>query len=607
MKHFISILRYAIPYKGRAALSVLCHILMVIFSLGSVTILIPILKIIFENTQTITAKPVWQGLANIRVYLMDGLNYWIMQQSISQGQQRVLLLVLIVAGICFLLKNIFRYLGSVFLIYIRNGVERDIRNKVHHKLMYLPLPFFSEKRKGDIVSRLTTDILEIQWALLSSIKRLVEDPIMIISTLAIMLILSPRLTLFVLILIPITGIVISSISNLLKKPSALAKAEMGNILSLAEEHVGALPIIKSYTSEELAHKRFKESNQKHFGFMNQMLWRRDLSSPVSEVLGSFVVLAIIWFGSKLIIEEQALEPEMFITYIALFYQIINPAKSLSVAFYDLRRSEASVERINQILDARNPILEQQANLSSPIFSKEITLENVSFAYEEKMVLDQVDLTIKKGEVVALVGQSGSGKSTLAYLINRFYDPGAGVIKMDGIPYVDINVKSLREQIGYISQDAILFFGSIRENLLFGNEGATEEKMIAACKAANAYDFIKEQEKGFDTIIGDRGLKLSGGQRQRLTIARAILKNPAILVLDEATSALDSESEQLVQQALNAVMKGRTAVVIAHRLSTIQNADKIIVMEAGKIVESGDHKSLLSQKGIYKKLVALQSF
>ncbi len=607
MHHFFSILKLAIPYKGRALLSILFHILMVLFSLGSVTILIPILNIIFENTQAISAQPVWDGIANIRDYLESSLNYWIGYHSERIGKKQVLLFVLGIAASFFILKNLFRYLGARLLIYIRNGVERDLRNNIHKKLLHLPIPFFTEKRKGDLVSRMTTDILEIQWALLSSIKRFVEDPLMIIVTLIVMLIMSPKLTLFVLLLIPITGILITSISTLLKKPSAQAKEEMGNILSIAEEHVGALPIIKSYTAEEKSQDRFEKSNQRHFGFMNKMLYRRDLSSPVSEVLGSMVVLAIIWFGSKLIIEDQALEPEMFITYIALFYQIINPAKSLSVAFYDIKRSEASIERINEILDADNPLLNTAGNHKIEDFKSAIEIKNVSFAYDEKDVVADFSLTIKKGTVVAFVGQSGSGKSTLAYLINRFYDPSSGTITFDGVPYPDFNLKSLRQQIGYISQDAILFFGSVRENLLFGNENATAEDLVAACKVANAYGFIQELEKGFDTMIGDRGMKLSGGQRQRLTIARAILKDPAILVLDEATSALDSESEQLVQEALNAVMKGRTAIVIAHRLSTIQNADQIVVMENGRIQETGNHTELIQKGGIYSKLVGLQSF
>jgi len=606
VQHFLSILKYAKPYKARVVLSIICHILMVLFSLGSVTILIPILNIIFENTQAITNQPVWSGIVNIRVYLQDSLNFWITHHSALSGKQQVLFYVLCIAACFFILKNIFRYLGARFLIYIKNGVERDLRNDIHHKLMYLPLPFFSEKRKGDIVSRLTTDILEIQWALLSSIKRFVEDPLMIITTLIVMLIMSPKLTMFVLVLIPFTGIIITSISTLLKKPSAQAKEEMGNILSLAEEHIGALPIIKSYTAEEKTQERFENSNQRHFGFMNKMLYRRDLSSPISEVMGSMVVLAIIWFGSKLIIEDQALEPEMFITYIALFYQIINPAKSLSVAFYDIKRSEASVQRINEILHAQNPLLDGDQQNFSPTFNNTLSLSNVSFAYDEKVVVKNFSLEIKKGEVVALVGQSGSGKSTIAYLLNRFYDPTSGTIKIDDQDYKKINLKELRSQIGYISQDAILFYGTVLENLKFGNFNASKETIVEACKIANAYGFIQELEKGFDTMIGDRGLKLSGGQRQRLTIARAILNDPAILVLDEATSALDAESEKLVQAALNAVMKGRTAIVIAHRLSTIQKADKIIVLENGSIQESGTHQDLIAQNGIYQKLVELQS-
>lgn len=602
-----TILKFAKPYKSRVLLSILCHFSMVVFSLGSVTILIPILKIIFKNTKEVFTQPVYQGLGNIKTYLEGSLNYWISTYSESIGKQQVLFWVLLIAASFFILKNVFRYIGATLLVYIRNGVERDIRNEIHNKMVSLPISFFSEKRKGDIASRLTTDILEIQWALLSSIKRLVEDPLMIIGTLLLMFTLSPRLTLFVLILIPITGFIITTISRLLKKPSEQAKEEMGRLMSLVEEHIGGMPIIKSYGAEQEVHNTFQDSNHRHFGFMNKMLYRRDLSSPISEIMGSTVILIIIWFGAQLILESNELEPEVFITYVALFYQIINPAKSLSVAFYDIRRSEASIDRINTILDAENPILEKQGQRLEAKFDKALKFENVSFSYGEKPIIQHLNIEIKKGEMIALVGPSGGGKSTLAYLVNRFYDPTEGSILLDGVDYKELDLKSLRSKVGYISQDPILFYGTIRENLMFGNPDSTQDEVIEAAKVANAHDFIEQLENGYETQIGDRGLKLSGGQRQRITIARALLNNPEILVLDEATSALDAESEKLVQKALEAVMANRTAIVIAHRLSTIQHADNIIVIQDGKILESGDHQSLLSKSGAYQKLVELQSF
>ncbi len=506
----------------------------------------------------------------------------------------------------FLFKNIFRYLGSILIVFIRNAIEKDLRNDIHFRVLNLPLSFFTEKRKGDIISRLTTDVLEIQWAILSTIRRLVEAPLMIIITLALMVILSPKLTFFVVIMIPITGFIITYIGNFLKKPSEKAKEELGKLLSLIEENISGLAIVKSYVAEDFVQERFRDSNEKYFRQMNRMEFLREMSSPVSELLGTIVILAIIWFGSQLILDQGELEPEVFITYIALFYQIINPAKAISVAIYDIKRGDASSERIIRLLDTVNPLDDQPGALEKKTFDRAIELKAVQFKYEEKEILKGINFTVEKGQSVALVGQSGSGKSTLAYLLNRFYDIAGGAILVDGIDIRKMRLGDLRKMIGYISQDAVLFHDTVRNNLLFGNEGASEKELIAAAKVANAHDFILQLEKGYDTNIGDSGQKLSGGQRQRLTIARAILKNPPILILDEATSALDSESEKLVQEALLKVMANRTSMVIAHRLSTIQHADQIIVLQEGEIVEKGRHLDLLALDGSYKKLVALQT-
>lgn len=608
MKNYFRILSYAKAYRQKIALATLFNILMVIFSLVSVTMLIPILKIIFENTQTVTEAPAYTGIMNIKAYLEGQLNYWFTTWSNIHGSRKVLLWTLLFAGATFFLKNLFRYLGNIFIISIRNAIERDLRNDIHQRVLHLPVGFFTEKRKGDIISRLTTDVLEIQWAILSTIKRLVEAPLMILITLSLMVILSPQLTLIVLVMIPITGFVITSIGNFLKKPSEMAKEELGRLLSLIEENVTGLPIVKSYVAEDMVQRRFTKSNQRYYEFMNRMEYRRELSSPVSELLGSTVILSIIWFGSLLILGDGSeLEPEVFITYIALFYQVLNPAKAISVAVYDIKRGDASAERVIQLMDTVNPLADQPGALEKPSFERCIELEQVRFRYEEKEVLGGLDFRVEKGQSVALVGQSGSGKSTLAYLFNRFYDVTGGSIRIDGIDIRQIRLADLRRLIGYISQDAVLFHDTVRNNLLFGNEGASEEEMIAAAKVANAHEFILQLEEGYDTNIGDAGQKLSGGQRQRLTIARAILKNPPILILDEATSALDSESEKLVQEALIKVMKNRTSIVIAHRLSTIQQSDEIIVLQEGKIAEHGRHFDLLAQNGIYKKLVSLQSF
>ncbi|MEM1218131.1 MAG: ABC transporter ATP-binding protein [Bacteroidota bacterium] len=608
MSNFMRIMEYAWPYKRVIGASVFFNILTVLFSLGSITILIPVLKIIFENTDSVSTPPTYTGILEIKSYLEALLNYRIGQQVAEVGVQPVLFYVLVVACSFFLGKNIFRYLGSISLAFIKNGVERDLRNAIHQKTLSLPVSYFTEKRKGDILARLTTDITEIQWALLSSIHRLIQDPLMIISTLILLVILSPKLTLFVAILIPITGFLITTIGNTLKKPSERAKAYLGQLTAQIDENLGGLTIIQSYVAEGRIQALFRSTNEAYFQSMNSMLYRRNLSSPISETLGSFVILGIVWFGGALILESNELQPEVFITYIALIYQILSPAKSLSTAIYDIKRGDASAERILAVMDAPNPLIDEfeiTENLQQ--FNESIQIEDISFAYDEDPILKNFSLHIPKGKTIALVGQSGSGKTTVANLLNRFYDVQDGAIKIDGKDIRNIPLDDLRQQIGYISQDAILFNTSIRQNLLLGKPDATEEEILAATKVANAHDFILETENGYDTIIGDRGSKLSGGQRQRLTIARAVLKNPSILILDEATSALDSESEKLVQEALEKLTANRTSIVIAHRLSTIQHADEIIVMRKGKIIERGNHQHLLQKEGAYQKLVALQAF
>jgi subfamily B ATP-binding cassette protein MsbA len=607
MKNYFRILAFARPYGKQVVASVIFNILTVLFSLGSITILIPVLKILFKNTQEVADPMPYAGLLQIKPYLENQLNYHIFQWTQEYGVQHVLFWILVIATGLFLTKNIVRYMGAISLTYIKNGVERDLRQIIHEKIIDLPLSFYSERKKGDIVARLTTDITEVQWALLSSIHRMIQDPLMIITTLALLIILSAKLTLFVIILLPVTGFVITTIGNSLKKPSKGAKKELGQILSQVEEHISGLPIIKSYVAEDRIQRSFRASNQRYFDFMNQTLFRRELSSPVSEVLGSMVIIAIVWFGGHLILENNQLLPEVFIAYVVLFYQVLNPAKSLSTAFYDIRRGEASADRIMELLDTPNHMADQPDAQTKDSFDHSIQLDNISFRYDEKWVIRDLSLQIDKGKTIALVGQSGSGKSTLSNLLNRFYDVDQGAIRIDGTDIRKIRIQDYRSLIGYISQDAILFNDTIQNNLLLGKPDASPEEIEWACQVANAHDFILRTENGYDTLIGDRGMKLSGGQRQRLTIARAVLKNPPILILDEATSALDSESERLVQEALEKLMVNRTSIVIAHRLSTIQHADQIIVMRDGKIIEQGHHQELYDKDGEYHKLVDLQAF
>ena len=572
--------------------------------MGSIAIIIPVLKIIFQNIKVVPTAPVYSG--SLKVYIEESLNYKISYYSTINGPFSVLLWVVAIAGTMFLMKNVLRYLAEVMLVNIKNGVERDIRNDLHRKILEMPIAQLTEQRKGDLMARLTNDILEIQWAIFSSIQRLIQDPLMIILTVIVLIFFSAKLTIFVIFLIPITGFVITMLGNSLKKPSERAKEELGKIMSHIEENIGALSAIRSYVAEKKIQEKFEASNQHYFTAMNQMLYRREMSSPVSEILGTLVMLAIITYGSYLIINYQELQPEVFITYITLFYQIINPAKSLSVAVYDIKRGEASSSRIFSLLDAPNPLRDKEDALPISQFNQEISFEKVGFSYiPEKYAVQDFDIKIQKGQTVALVGQSGSGKSTIAALLNRFYDVDSGSIKIDGLDLRDLKQHDFRKLIGFIPQEAHLFNDSIRENLLLGKPDATDEEIFHACKIANAYDFILESENGFDTIIGDRGSKLSGGQRQRLTIARAVLKNPPILLLDEATSALDAESEKLVQDALNKLLLNRTSIVIAHRFSTIKSANHILVMKEGRIIEQGSHDTLLKLGGEYHKLVQLQ--
>lgn len=605
MQQYLKILRFALPYSRQIILSVLFNIGTVLFSLASITTLIPILRIIFNTAKPQTSPVEYTGILGLKDYLTGQLNYKMYTWSEAIGPQRMLFYVLLVTVGLFLLKNLFRFLGAIAVTYIKNGVERDLRASLHKKFLELPIAYFSERRKGDLIARFSTDILDIQYAVLSSVHRLVQDPLMIILTLGILILFSAKLTLLVIVLLPISGFIISRIGKTLKKPAQAAKQELAVLLSQLEEHISGIQIIKSYVAERRVHKHFSDSNQRYFRYMNKTMFRRDLSSPVSEVLGALILVVIVWYGGNLILNTNELEADFFITYIVLFYQVTVPAKSLSNAFYDIKRGEASADRVLEILETENEMTDAADAKEVSVFESDLKLVDVTFSYEEKVVIDQLSLTIKKGSSVALVGQSGSGKSTIASLINRFYDPQGGSILLDGQDIRTLKQKSYRHLIGFISQDAVLFNDTIRNNIAFGVESATEEEIITAAKIANAHTFICEQEQGYDTIIGDRGMKLSGGQRQRLTIARAILKDPQLLILDEATSALDSESEQLVQEALEQVLQNRTSIVIAHRLSTIQHCDQIVVMKDGVIVEKGKHLALLEQDGVYKKLVDLQ--
>ena len=606
MEYFKKIIRFAFPYKKYAYLNIFFNILYALFSALSFMALIPMLDVLFlKDAVKITKKPIYQGITEISSYGKDYLNYYISSIA-GDDSQKALLIVISLVIFLFLFKNIFNYLAMFFITFLRNGVLKDIRNELYHKTVDLPLSYFSEKRKGDIMARIGTDVLEIQHSFLSVLELLFREPLTIIFTIIFMMMISVKLTIFVFIFIPISGFLISLIGKSLKKRSDKVQNEQGYFLSLIEETLGGLRIIKGFNAEDKFNQKFQESTSRFNKFSNSLLNRTNLAKPTSEFLGIAVIAVLLWYGGSMVLSEGTLEGSSFIAYMGLAYNILTPAKAISKASYSIKQGNAAAERVLEIIETENPLKDKENAIKKENFDSEIIFNNISFKYEDTYVLDDFSLTIPKGKMVALVGQSGSGKSTLANLITRFYDVNKGKITIDGIDIKDLTKKSLREQLGIVTQDAILFNDSIKNNVLLGTTDLSDEKVIEALKIANAYEFVKELPKGIETNIGDGGNKLSGGQKQRLSIARAVLKNPPILILDEATSALDTESEQLVQKALEQLMKNRTSLVIAHRLSTIQKADIIVVMRKGNIVEQGKHNELLAKKGDYFKLVTMQS-
>ncbi|WP_311325640.1 ABC transporter ATP-binding protein [Capnocytophaga sputigena] len=603
LKRFIP---YVLPYKRQAFLNVFFNILYSLFSALSFVALIPMLDVLFGKAQPITEAPVYSGnLLDLGSYGKAYLNYKV---GALAGENTIWALAIVIALVLslFLLKNLFSYLASFFITYLRNGVLKDLRNNLYKKIVNQPIAFFSDQRKGDIMSRMIGDVNEVQNSMLSALESFIREPLTIIFSILVMLGISVKLTLFTFIFIPIAAAVISKIGKSLKKNSIAVQQEQGRFLSLIEETIGGLRVIKAFNAESIFSKRFADSSQTFNRLSNKVMNRQNLGSPMSEFLGILMIAVLLWFGGSLVLVDKTLEGTQFIAFMGLAYNILTPAKAISRASYDMRRGNAAAERILEILDYDNPIKERENPVVIKDFTTAITLNNVTFAYAEQPVLTNFSLEVPKGKTVALVGQSGSGKSTIANLITRFYDVNQGAILIDGVDVKDMQTASLRKLIGVVSQDSILFNDTIKNNLLIGKPDATDEELITAAKIANAYEFINDLPEGFDTNIGDAGSKLSGGQKQRLSIARAVLKNPPIMVLDEATSALDTESERLVQNALENMMKHRTSIVIAHRLSTIQNADLIVVMQKGRIVEQGTHTELIQKNGMYKRLVEMQT-
>lgn len=606
MNHYLKkIIPYALPYKRYAFLNIISNLFYALFALLSMLSIMPMLKVLFQNGERITTKPTYNGIFKVYDYGEAYLNYFMTTKADKDGELAVLTVMIGAILITFLLKNFFSYLAIYFITFLRNGVLKNLRNDVYKKTLDLPVSFFSEKRKGDIMARILGDVGEIQNSLLAILELVVREPFTILFTLIAMFAISTKLTIFVFIFIPVTGYVISLIGKSLKRHSAKVQKEQGYFLSILEETLGGLKIIKGFNGEGIFNNRFKKSTSRFFNYSNSLAHRQNLASPTSEFLGIAIFTVLLWYGGKMVLVSHELEADAFIGYMLLAYNILDPAKKISRASYGVKRGEAAAQRVIEILDTKSPLEDKEDAIVKQGFEKEIKFKNISFKYEDDYVLEDFSLTVPKGKTVALVGQSGSGKSTIANLVTRFYDVNKGKITIDGIDVKDVTKNSLREQMGLVTQDAILFHDTIANNIAFGKE-VTEEEIINAAKIANAHEFILEQPDGYQTSIGDSGNKLSGGQKQRISIARAILKNPPIMILDEATSALDTESEKAVQEALEKLMENRTSIVIAHRLSTIQNADLIVVMQKGKIVEQGTHEELIANNNVYHKLVNMQS-
>jgi subfamily B ATP-binding cassette protein MsbA len=600
----LQLLRYFLPYKRLLLLAVCCNVLMSLFMVISIPALLPFLQILFNRTPASASYPP-EGL---QWHTVEAYTNWFFAELIRQyGREEALGWVCLVLVLIFLGKNLFRYLSLYFLAPVRNGLVRDLRQQFIQKSLALPLAFFSEERKGDLMSRMTTDVQEIEWSIIGVMEAIVREPIVILGSLTVMIAFSPTLTLFVLTLLLFAGVVIGRVGRNLRRQSGEAQRQFGALASLIEETLGGLRIIKGFNAEAYQRVRFYRENSAYAQMQTRIYRRRDLASPLSEFLGISVVAVLLWFGSARVF-AGSLSAETFITFLYAFYNVIDPAKAFASALYSIRKGMGALERVQRVLDTPLQIEDAPDALPVERFSDAVEFQDVSFQYAnaERPAVKNINIRLPRGKIIALVGASGAGKSTLADLLPRFYDVQEGAILLDGVDIRQLRLKDLREQMGIVSQEAILFNDTVANNIAFGNDNATQADIERAAMAANAHDFITALPEGYHTNIGDRGTKLSGGQRQRLTIARALLKNPPILILDEATSALDSESEKLVQTALDRLLANRTALVIAHRLSTIQHANEILVLDAGRIIERGTHEQLMTLGQAYRRLVALQA-
>ncbi|MBL7725636.1 MAG: ABC transporter ATP-binding protein [Chitinophagaceae bacterium] len=598
MKQYSRIFQYLGAYKSKILLYFLFTLLSIVFSIVSIGMLMPFLQLIFTGDQTAL-------VAESSNPIIQRVNEFLNNSVLTRGKVATLGLICLLMVSFIVLKNIFLYLSYYVLNPLKNAVVNKLREDLYDKVLRLPIGFFNEKRKGDLMSRMTNDVGEVEGSVVGTLEGWIRDPLTIIVTLTVLLLISAQLTLFILILIPLLGLVIGRVTKSLKRHSQDVANKYGESLSTLDETLGGLRVIKAFNIEKILRAKFFKSNEELLHSKNKISYRRDLASPLSEVMGVVLFTAVLYYGGRLVLNNQLLEASAFLGFLGIFYNIINPAKSLSTSFSNMRKGAAAINRIEEILKTPITVDDNPNGKQLPAFTDKIEFRNVRFAYDDAVILDNINLNIQKGKTVALVGSSGAGKSTLADLVPRFHDVTSGEVLIDAVNIKDYSLHSVRSLMSIVTQEPILFNDTIANNIALGATDATKEQIIAAATIANAHDFIIKKENGYDSNIGDRGSKLSGGERQRITIARAVLKNPPILILDEATSSLDTESERLVQDAINNMMQNRTSIVIAHRLSTIRHADEIIVLQKGKIVERGNHDQLLAQNGFYKKLVDMQ--
>ena len=606
-KNFKKIIPFAKKFKSHIFWNVFFNIFYALFSTLSFVALFPLMEVLFKMNEKVVELPKYNGIWEITTYGKEYLQYYITKLTIENGIQYALLLTVALVISTFLFKNAFNYFASQHLTKIKNGVLHDLREKMYDKIISLPISYYSEKRKGDVMARMLGDVNEVQNSFFIILELIVKEPLTIVFAIVAMMRISLELTLFVFIFIPISGYIISKIGKSLKSKSQNVQKENGYLISIVEESLGGLKVVKSYNSEGYFKSIFNDSIDRLLRLNNSIGKKNNLASPMSEFMGIVTIAVLLWYGGNLVLIDKTLNGALFIVYLGLAYNILTPAKAISKASYAVKNGLAAAERVFEILEVENTIVNKPNAVKKESFTEKISIENINFKYEAENVLKNFTLDVPKGKTVALVGQSGSGKSTIANLLTRFYDVQEGSVKIDGIDIKDMTLESLRDLMGLVTQDSILFNDSIKNNIRLGKQDATDEEIIDALKVANAYEFVTALPNGINTNIGDAGGKLSGGQKQRLSIARAVLKNPPIMILDEATSALDTESEKFVQVALENMMQNRTSIVIAHRLSTIQKADKIVVMHKGEIVEQGTHDELLTLNGTYSKLVMMQSF